>query len=198
MTYKKDGFGHEKPHEGETNDWITPKWIIEAFDSLSEDGMFFDLDPCSSLTQPWIISRKAYTIEQDGLKNNWFGTVYCNPPYGQNVGLWANKMAQHSNGVMLIFARLETSAWFDNIFNTADGFLFIRGRIVFHKPDGSLPKNKKGQIASAGAPSALVAWGSKCRNALIELCDRGMLDEFGVMRESAFLDKAFYTGSKEW
>lgn len=64
---KQDGFGHEKPSEGETNDWITPKWVIDAFDSLCDGEMFFDLDPCVSLTQPWLTARKGYTIEQNGL-----------------------------------------------------------------------------------------------------------------------------------
>ena len=35
---------------------------------------------------------------------------------------------------------------------------------------------------------ALIAWGSKNRNRLIELCDQGEL-------KGAFLDRAFYTGS---
>jgi hypothetical protein len=155
--------------------------------------MFFDLDPCISLTQPWLTARKGYSIEQDGLKQEWSGMVWCNPPYGANIGVWANKMAKHGSGVMLIFARVETAAWFDEIFSTADGFLFPKGRIVFHKPDGSLPRNDKGSVASAGAPSAFVAWGNKARSTLIELCDEGMMDEFGVLRNSAFLDRAMYT-----
>jgi hypothetical protein len=196
MESKKDGFGHEKPNEGETNDWITPKWIIDAFDTKAGDrGMFFDLDPCISLTQPWLTARNGYSIEQNGLLQNWSGMVWCNPPYGGNIGTWARMMSEHGNGIMLIFARLETAAWFDDIFTTADGFLFLKGRIVFHKPDGSLPRNSKGSVASAGAPSAFVAWGTEARASLIELCDEGIMDEFGVLRKSAFLPKAFYTGS---
>jgi len=180
---KKDGFGHEKPNEGETNDWITPKWVIDAFDSLS-DSMFFDLDPCISMTQPWLTARNGYNIEQDGLKQKWDGMVYCNPPYGNNVNVWAKQMAEHGNGVMLIFARIETHVWQREIFPTADGFLFPDRRISFYRPDGT-----KG--SSAGAPSAFVAWGNKARDSLIELVDNGRLS-------GAFLDKAFYTGSRQW
>lgn len=179
---KQDGFGHETPFEGETNDWITPKWIIEAFDTRTDEGMFFDLDPCISITQPWLTARKGYSKEQDGLLHTWWGMVYCNPPYGNNVGTWARRMAEHGEGIMLIFARLETKTWQDIIFPTADGFLFPNRRITFCRPDGTTPKG------SAGAPSAFVAWGNKARGALIELCDEGLI-------QGAFLDRAFYTGS---
>lgn len=184
---KKDGFGHEKPNEGETNDWITPKWIINAFDKKSS-GAFFDLDPCISMTQPWPTAKLGYNEVQNGLLQDWQGVVYCNPPYGANVGTWAKRMAQHGNGIMLIFARLETAVWFDDIFTTADGFLFPKGRIAFYRPDGT-----RGH--EAGAPSAFVAWGNKCRSALIEMCDDGIVDDKLNVRCSAFLDKAFYTGS---
>ena len=189
---KKDGFGHEKPNEGETNDWITPKWIIDAFNNKAGDkGMFFDLDPCISLTQPWLTARDGYSIEQNGLLQNWYGMVWCNPPYGANVGTWARLMAKHGNGIMLIFARLETEAWFEEIFTTADGFLFPKGRIAFYRPDGT-----RGH--EAGAPSAFVAWGTQARAVLIELCDEGMKDDKGNVRSSAFLDRALYTGSRQW
>jgi hypothetical protein len=183
---KQDGFGHELPFQGVTNDWITPKWIIEAFDTRAKEGMFFDLDPCISQTQPWLTARKGFSVAQNGLAQNWWGTVYCNPPYGNNVGTWAKRMAEHGDGIMLIFARLETKVWQDIIFPSADGFLFVKKRIVFCRPDGQPARNKKGQIASAGAPSAFVAWGATSRKTLIELVEAGLI-------EGAFLDRAFYT-----
>ena len=189
---KKDGFGHEKPHEGETNDWITPKWIIDAFDNKADNGrMFFELDPCISMTQPWQTAESGYNAAENGLLQEWYGTVWCNPPYGANVGIWARMMAKHNNGIMLIFARLETAVWFDDIFTTANGFLFPKGRIAFYRPDGT-----RGH--EAGAPSAFVSWGDKARSTLIELCDEGMKDDKGNIRSSAFLDAAFYTGSRRW
>ena len=182
---KQDGFGHEAPHEGETNDWITPKWIIEAFNSLDESRPFFDLDPCVSISQPWPTAANGYNVTQNGLLQEWKGVVYCNPPYGPHTGQWMRAMAKHNNGIALVFARVETAAWQDDIFTSASGFLFPRRRIQFARPDGTTPKS------SSGAPSAFVSWGQFCRGALIELCDNGKL-------EGAFLDMAFYTGSKQW
>jgi hypothetical protein len=184
MATEKDGFGHEKPNEGETNDWITPKWIIKAFDSFV-DGRYFDLDPCVSMSQPWPTAKAGFNASQDGLLQDWSGKVYCNPPYGPHTGVWMRKMAKHNNGIALVFARVETAAWQDDIFPSASGFIFPRRRIQFARPDGTTPKS------SSGAPSAFISWGANCRAALIELCDNGRI-------EGAFLDMAFYTGSRQW
>lgn len=178
-----DGFGHERPFKGETNDWITPQWIINAFNSLITDT-FFDLDPCMSLTQPWMTARAGYTVKDDGLSKQWSGTVYCNPPYGTNVITWARRMADHGDGIMLIFARLETATWQDVIFPNADGFLFPKRRITFCRPDGSTPNG------SAGAPSAFVAFGEASKTALIELA--------GGAIYGAYFDKPLCTGTPEY
>lgn len=150
------GFSHDPHYEGETNDWITPKYIIDAF------GIgWFDLDPCASVTQPWSCARKAYTIEQDGLLRPWLGNVWLNPPYGPRTKKWVSKLATHGTGVALIFARTDTALWHNEIFPTADALLFVKGRLRFHRPDGSL-----GSGGNAGAPSCLIAWGKKNSSAL--------------------------------
>jgi len=184
MSTKLNGFGHETPHEGATNDWITPKYIVDAFNNLQswKHGFYFDLDPCSSITQPWGTAREAYTVEQDGLAHTWHGNVYCNPPYGPHTSKWIRRLTEHGQGIALIFARVETVLWQEFIFPTADGFLFPRRRIAFARPDGTTPNS------SSGAPSAFIAWGKKNRDSLIELVYTGAI-------EGAFLDRAFYTGS---
>jgi phage N-6-adenine-methyltransferase len=168
------GFKHEPHYEGITNDWITPRYIIDALGT-------FDLDPCASVTQPWSCARKAYTIEQDGLGHDWFGRVWLNPPYGHLTTKWIQKLAKHGNGIALVFGRTDTNLWHDDIFRTADGFLFIRGRVKFYKPDGSLHPG-----GNAGAPSVLIAWGNKNRDKLIAVTESGKI-------AGAFLDRAFYT-----
>jgi hypothetical protein len=172
------GFAHETAYEGETNDWITPKWVIDAFNSRAQDRCYFDLDPCMSITQPWPTARQGFTVEQDGLLQKWSGNVWCNPPYGPHAAKWMRRMAEHGNGIALIFARLETELWQDYIFTTANGFLFPRKRIGFARPDGTM-------TTSSGAPSAFVAWGEKNREALIALCDGRLID-------GAFFDRALY------
>lgn len=141
---KSKGFGFETPYEGKTNDWITPRWLVEA---LGE----FDLDPCASVKQPWALAKKSYTPPKDGLSLPWKGRVFCNPPYGPNVAKWAIRMKEHGNGILLIFSRTDTKAW-EKVWKGGDAFLFLTGRIRFYLPDGQRAK-------SGTAPSVLVAYG---------------------------------------
>lgn len=153
------GFAHERPHEGATNDWITPRYIIEALQRGFHGP--FDLDPCASLTQPWPTATRMLTIVDDGLHAPWDPgcSVYCNPPYGPHVSHWLARLSSHGNGVALIFARTETVAWQSYVFGTrppyikASAVLFLDGRVKFCLPNGKESKQ------TAGAPSALVAYG---------------------------------------
>jgi hypothetical protein len=68
-------------------------------------------------------------------------------------------MAEHGNGIMLIFARTETEAWQENVFPFADATLLLAGRVRFHLPTGEQGK-------SGTAPSALLAYGQTNVDAL--------------------------------
>lgn len=158
------GFGHERPNMGETNDWLTPKYIIEAVGP-------FDLDPCAAPNpRPWDTARRHITFPEDGLHAEWNGRVFCNPPYGMDTGKWMAKMGQHGYGIGLIFARVETIAWQEFIFPSAYGILFLTPRIQFYLPDGTLPKDKNGRPTGPGAPSALVAF-SPADAECLRLCE---------------------------
>jgi hypothetical protein len=139
--------GHHQPNEGKSNDWITPKFIIDALGP-------FDLDPCMSLTQPWPTAVKGYTVNDDGFSRDWGNDrVFMNPPYGPHTGIWLEKLANHGNGIALIFARTDTKMFFDYVWRRADACLFLEGRLYFHYPDG------RKAPANAGGPSVLVAYG---------------------------------------
>lgn len=135
------------------DEWLTPPGIIS---SLGE----FDLDPCSPIIRPWDTARKHYTTEDNGLKKEWNGRVWCNPPYGLEAAIWLNKLKKHNNGIALIFARTETKMFFEHVWNDATALLFIEGRLYFHHVDGSRAK------ANAGAPSVLIAYGIENANKL--------------------------------
>lgn len=70
-------------------------------------------------------------------------------------------MAEHGNGIVLIFARVETRMFFDYIWNRADAVLFIKGRLSFYHVDGT-------PGGTAGAPSCLAAYGADNVTALRE------------------------------
>ena len=127
--------------------WLTPPEIIDALGP-------FDLDPCCPPTMPWRTAAQMVHWPNDGLKVDWTGKrVWCNPPYGRDAVPFLRKMAENKTGggILLIFARTDTSAWQDYIFPYASGVLFLRGRLRFHRPDGT-------QGETATAPSALVAY----------------------------------------
>ena len=135
-----------------TDDWITPKWLIEALGP-------FDLDPCASLSQPWPCARFFLTVNNDGLYASWnayrgeTSFVWLNPPYGKATGNWLAKLATHNHGIALVFARTETKMFFDHVWPKASGLLFLKGRLTFCRPDGT-----EGE-SNSGGPSVLIAYG---------------------------------------
>ena len=145
--------GHERPIEGETNDWLTPMHIIEDLGP-------FDLDPSANSTWTTRCAAAGYTIEDDGLSKEWFGRVWLNPPYGPHAGPFLERLAQHGDGIALIFARTETESFFRHVWSRADALLFLKGRLKFLRPD--LTEG----TTNAGAPSVLVAYGRRNETAL--------------------------------
>ena len=94
----------------------------------------------------------------------WHGFVWCNPPYSE-VWTWLAKLADHGDGIALIFARTETAGFVREVWGKADGLLFLHGRLHFHHPGGERAK------ANSGAPSVLVAYGQR---AVDRLTDSGL------------------------
>lgn len=141
---------HESAVKGETDDWLTPKEIIDALGP-------FDLDPCAATARPWPTAAEHYTIADDGLAREWSGLIWCNPPYS-NVRLWLERMANHGDGVALIFARTETALFHEFVWSRCSALLFPRGRLYFRRGDGRRADHSRGSGA-AGAPSVFVGYG---------------------------------------
>ena len=145
----KPRFQHDRNLDDTKHEWLTPPGILAKLGH-------FDLDPCAPVPErrPWPTATTHYDVTQDGLSRVWEGRVWCNPPYETSLArAFLEKCARHGNACVLIFARVETSNWFDFIWGGADAVLFIRGRLTFHHASGE-PASQ-----SAGAPSALVAYG---------------------------------------
>ena len=122
-----------------TDLWATPQ---DFFDELNAE-FHFTLDPCA--TKENTKCAKYFTVEDDGLKQDWAGhTVFCNPPYGRAIKDWVKKChteAQKTNTtvVMLIPARTDTSYFHDYIYGKAQEIRFIRGRLKFGNAKNSAP-----------------------------------------------------------
>lgn len=156
----RKGIGSHQSANMQNDEWLTPPHILEALGT-------FDLDPCAPIISPWPTANNKFTIEDDGLKQEWYGRVWCNPPYGLQAAEWLNKLAEHGNGIALIFARTETRMFFDHVWNKANAVLFIEGRLFFHYVTGEKAP------ANAGAPSVLVAYGKENSEILKNCSIRG-------------------------
>jgi len=139
--------GSHQSARAETTTWLTPR---EITDELGP----FDLDPCAAPSpRPWSTAERMIELPEDGLAAEWSGYVWCNPPYSFAAWDWLDKMADHGNGIALVFARTETAGFVRAVWKRATAVLFLHGRLHFHHPDGSRAQ------ANAGAPSVLVAYG---------------------------------------
>lgn len=156
---------HTLPNAGATDSWITPRHIVESLGK-------FDLDPCQCTPQPWLCAERGYTIDQDGLSQQWSGRVWLNPPYSK-VWDWMQKLADHGEGTALIFARTETEGFVRCVWDRATAIMFLHGRLFFHKPDGSRAKG------NSGGPSCLVAYG---RNDCEKLRESGLSGSLITLR----------------
>lgn len=138
---------------GDTQRWLTPRWILDALGG-------FDLDPCGA--PGWGTADRVYTPEADGdgLALPWSGRVWLNPPYGRYMAGWLERLARHGQGTALIPARTDTAAFHDYVWDAADAALFLRGRVTFLRPDGSEP------VANSGSGSVLCAYGPRDAEAL--------------------------------
>lgn len=149
------GFTHESARN-ESMEWYTPAWVFERL------CLEFDLDPCHpKRLLSWVPAATAYTKDDDGLIQPWFGRVWLNPPYGPETTKWLAKMHEHRNGIALVFARTDTK-WFHDYVAKADAICLMEGRVRFVDAKG-----KPG--GSPGAGSMLVAWGDDC----VEAVERG-------------------------
>jgi len=120
--------------------WATPDSLYRALDA--EFG--FTLDPCP-LREPSEVGMPLFGT--DGLQKSWRGQrVFCNPPYGRDVGRWLGKAREADLAVFLLPSRTDTRWWHEHAMK-ADEIRFLRGRLTF-----------KGASAPAPFPSVVLVY----------------------------------------
>ncbi len=116
-----------------SSEWPTPQ---EFFDKLN-DEFHFTTDVCA--TSENTKCPEYFTKEQDGLKQDWRGVCWCNPPYGKGIDAWVRKAAQaKATVVMLLPARTDTKWFHDLVYGKAE-IRFVRGRLKFGCGGGCAP-----------------------------------------------------------
>lgn len=142
--------------------WLTPPELVAPLGR-------FDLDPCGAPGH--VLADRTFLLENgdDGLRDDWSGRVWLNPPYGKLAEPFLRRLADHGTGTALIFARTETRMFHEQVWGRASAVLFLFGRLSFLNADGVKAS------ANAGAPSCLVAYGAADARALHESGIRGHL-----------------------
>ena len=118
-----------------TDQWATPKDFFESLNKIYK----FDLDVCADKHNAKC--KDFFTEEQDGLKQQWIGTCWMNPPYGRAIKDWMKKAYESSlEGavvVCLVPSRTDTAWWHD--YAMKGEIEFIRGRLKFGDATNSAP-----------------------------------------------------------
>lgn len=116
----------------ETCEWYTPKYILDAV--IAVLGAI-DVDPCSNPPPYNVPARVHYTQADDGLLQSWPGRAFMNPPYGDGIGAWVDKLLTeralgHCTAAITLTPGSFDTEWFQPLWG-ADALCFWRGRISF-------------------------------------------------------------------
>jgi ParB family transcriptional regulator, chromosome partitioning protein len=111
-----------------------------------------DLDPASSDAAQEIVQAASYfTKQQDGLQQEWHGTVWLNPPYAQPLiaqfvsKLVSERRAGNVTAAIMLTHNYTSSAWFKEAFSVADALCFTDERVKFLTPEGDPAAPTQGQ-----------------------------------------------------
>lgn len=120
-----------------SDEWATPQELFTQLDN--EFG--FTLDACA--TSENHKCDRYFTMEDDGLAQDWGGqVVFCNPPYS-SISSWVEKCYRegckdNTLVCLLIPSRTDTKYFHDYIYNRAE-IRFVKGRLKFNDTKGRAP-----------------------------------------------------------
>jgi site-specific DNA-methyltransferase (adenine-specific) len=126
----------------QNDDWATPRDLFDQQNRLHK----FDLDVAASSTnhlcKEWFGLDHDDESRRDGLAADWYGHVWCNPPYGRVIKDWVLKASQHHDlVVMLLPARTDTK-WFHELVLPNASVEFIKGRLKFGGGNHQRPSHR--------------------------------------------------------
>ena len=127
----------------ESNEWYTPTYIIVAAHEVIAG---IDIDPASCARANQVVGAKVFfSIDDDGLAQEWYSRVWLNPPYGKrddgtsNQALWSAKLIEEfeagrvTEAILLVNAT-PGNAWFRPLWEYP--ICFAYERIRFYNADG--------------------------------------------------------------
>lgn len=135
-------------HTGDEESYTPKEYLASARTVMGA----IDLDPASNpMAQENVGADRYFTVDDDGLTQEWAGNVWMNPPYTARViNRFIDKLVDHyeagevTQAIVLTNNNTDTS-WFHQGANAAAAVCFTAGRINFLKRDGSRSSPTNGQ-----------------------------------------------------
>lgn len=132
------------------NEWYTPAEYMEHVRAVLGH---IDLDPASNeIANRTVQAGKYFTRSDNGLEQEWLGTVWLNPPYSQpDISLFADKLVAECesgrvDGAIALTHNYTDTTWFHKIAVSATAMCFTRGRVRFVSEAGELASPTQGQV----------------------------------------------------
>lgn len=129
-------------------EWYTPAEYVKAARAVMGS---IDLDPSSCAEANKVVcADKFYTLQDDGLQQEWSGTVYMNPPYSYpEVEQFCQKLIEaHKAGdvgqAVVLVNNSTDAAWFHEMAQAASCMCFTRGRVKYWGPNSA--QARQGQV----------------------------------------------------
>jgi phage N-6-adenine-methyltransferase len=143
-----DGIEGRRPNTAD-DDWFTPPEYLELARRVLGE---IDLDPASHREAQKVVQAADYfTQMDDGLKKEWRGKIWLNPPYSRLlIGQFIDKLVSEvdagrvSQAILLANSYTDTS-WFHKAAKNAAAICFTRGRIHSVALDGRTGSPTEGQ-----------------------------------------------------
>lgn len=133
---------HNILHSSKSCEWYTPaRYIAAVYEVMG--GV--DVDPAScELANQTIQARQYFTIDDDGLTQEWRGRVFLNPPYGKtngksNQAVWSSALIERyrrgevTEAILLVNAT-PGDKWFTPLWDYQ--ICFTDHRIKFYNAAG--------------------------------------------------------------
>ena len=132
-------------------DFRTPQNVFDGAGDLFD--VVFHLDVAASKENR--LCNWYFTEEIDALQQQWWGHVWCNPPYN-DIGPWIDhglKMLREGNVLSLTYLVPASTCtkWFKRAWDAAEQVVFISGRLKFEGPH--VVEGSKGNATN---PSVLI------------------------------------------
>ncbi len=132
-----------RPHVSQNagnNEWYTPAPIIEAA-RRTMGGI--DCDPASSAAANRTVNAtRFFTVQSDGLRQQWGKRVFCNPPYAQPLvaQFCAAAAEKYVSGEVqqacILVNNATETVWFQTLLPHTAAICLPASRIRFLDPDG--------------------------------------------------------------